>query len=245
MEKSEYKNLYNIEKNHWWYQGRLKLVKNFLPRNGNGLKLLDLGCGTGLVALDLSKKGYDSYGLDVMDEAIKYCNLRGLKNVVKGSILKIPFKENSFDIATCIDVIYHEYVTDDVKSLKEIFRILKPGGRLVLTTCATKSLAGRHDKFVHTRQRYESRELSIKLRKAGFKIRKLSYFNTFLFPLIYITRKIDNFINQNKASESDIGKVNPVVSFLLKNIFFAEVNLLKHLNFPFGVSLIAVAEKPK
>lgn len=244
MEKIEYRNIYNLEKYHWWFVGRLKILNDNLPADGASLKLLDVGCGTGLVAVELSKRGYDVYGMDIMNAALKYCKLRKLNKLVKGDVLNLPFKKESFDIITCLDVLYHQKVSDDNIALKEVLRVLKPGGKLIITSCACKLLSGRHDKLVHTRERYNLKELCAKLEKCGFEIEKASYFHTFLFPFVYIMRKIDNMMNKNKPAKSDIKKSNAITNFLLKYIFYTEIAMLKKINLPFGISLLCIAKKP-
>lgn len=245
MESIEYKKMYDVECSHWWFQGRNKLIFGNLPAKGNGIKVLDIGCGTGLVAKELADRGYDVTGLDIMPEALIFCKQRGIKNIIKGDILNLPFKEGSFDIVLCLDMLYHQKVNDDEKALKEAFRIIAPGGKIIVTSCANKYLSGRHDKAVHTRHRYGLREIVEKIRKCGFSVKKASYFNTFLFPLVYVLRKCDNLINKNKPIKSEVEHVNPFINLLFKSIFFSEIELLKKVNLPFGVSLICIATKAK
>lgn len=245
METDVYKQIYDVEDKHWWFVSRLKLIGNYLPVNVQNIRLLDIGCGTGLVAKTFSDRGYDVYALDISDDALNYCRKRGLKNLYKGNIMKLGFKAGYFDFVTCLDVIYHTQVKNDAKALKEIFRVLKPGGKLILTSCASSMLSGKHDIAVHTRHRYSLQEMKMKLLKAGFSIEKASYFNTFIFPFVYIMRKIDDALNRNKPPKSDLKIENALVNSLMKSVLAVEIMLLRVINLPFGVSLFCVARKPK
>ncbi len=126
MEKNEYKSIYLNEKNHWWYSGMrssfLILIKDYL-RNRKNLTILDAGCGIGYNIKIMQKFG-SIYGVDNSSEAIKFCRLNKLKNIKKASIEKIPFNNNTFDLVTSFEVLYHKGVKDDKKALIKITKDL-------------------------------------------------------------------------------------------------------------------------
>ncbi|MDP3919171.1 MAG: class I SAM-dependent methyltransferase [Nanoarchaeota archaeon] len=236
MEESEYTNIFLNEEKHWWYIGMrsifFQLTKKQLKKSK---KILDIGCGCGY-NMQILNKFSEVHGIDISNKALKYCKQRGLKNLKLASIEKIPYKDNSFDFVTCFDVIYHNAIKDDVKALKEINRILEKKGKLFIRVPALDIFKGNHDETVHTRERYTKEKLKNRLEHAGFKIDKISYTNFFLSPIVLVMRQISD-------KKSDISIPSPFVNNILKNILKIEGKMLKHINLPFGVSLIAIARK--
>lgn len=247
MEKREYSLMYKIEESHWWFKGKRKIVFSHLEKFIQGkknLKILDMGCGTGMMMKKFQRYGA-VFGIDIETTALDLCAERNMDNIAQADILKLPFKPNSFDVVGIFDVLYHKGVKNDVSALKEIFRVLKPNGLLILTDSADMKLWGRHDIAAHARERYTIPKLSERLVLAGFKIKKITYFNTILYPLIFTVRRIDNLLNQNKKAVSDIKPSNQLLNFVLYAMFIIESKLLKMFNLPFGVSILAISEKAK
>ena len=246
MEKKEYEKLYGLENSYWWFKARRRLVertvKSYSEHIDGDIKILDVGCGTGGVLSMLSRYG-NSFGVDVSPEAINYCKKRKLNNIKIGTAEKLPFPDNTFSIVVCLDVLYHKGIKNDTTALKEIHRVLRRDGVLILTDSANKTLWSRHDISAHARTRYSKNEINDKLTKCGFIILKLSYYNFFLFPLVYFFRKFDNATNKNKNIETNVKEINPVINFFLYKILLFEGWLLRYINFPFGVSIFCVAKK--
>lgn len=245
MESKEYSVMYGLEGGHWWFKGRRRIV--FLQagtylKNKKDLKILDIGCGTGIMIKNFEKYG-NVFGLDMHFPALEFCLKRGITNIVCAGAINLPFKANSFDVVGIFDVLYHKGVKDDVKAMKEIFKVLKPGGTLILTDSADMKLWSRHDVAAHARERYTIPKLSDRLRSAGFKINKVTYFNTILYPVILIFRKIDNVLNKKKPRKSNIKSTNRLLNAMLYFIFVIESYLIKVFNMPFGVSVLVIAKK--
>ena len=240
MKKEEYINMYNLEDSYWWFVGKRFLIDKFLKRSKKNNQILDVGCGTGIIMKMMQKYG-TTYGIDASKLAIDFCKKRNLKNLKLGKIESLPYKNNQFDIVTCLDLLYHKEVKDDLKALKELSRVLKKGGRLLITDSAMMCLYGKHDKAHHGIRRYSREELEIKLKKAGFSVEKITYYNTLLFPFVYLKRKLDNL--NNKKIISDVQKINPITNYILKQLFIFEISLLSIINYPFGVTIFAIAKK--
>lgn len=246
MEKEEYKIIYNIEHNYWWYVGLRKLVFASLDRfiqNKRNSMLLDAGCGTGSILGTCN--GYSTYGIDISEEALKFCRLRNLKNILKGSICSLPFKDNTFNIIISLDVLYHLQVSDDLKTLKEMYRVTAQNGILLLNLPAYDFLKSMHDKMIHTRQRYTLRDLRDKVEKAGFSIEIITYRNTLLFPLIALMRIVKKYLSPDKRKiESDVKPLPVLINKLLQYILLLENRLIiGGLSLPFGLSIFCVARK--
>jgi len=245
METREYQTLYDSENSHWWYLGLKDLVLSFVVKYAEKKKetrILDAGCGTGGILKDL--EGYKAWGLDISQEAIRFCRLRKLNNVINASTSNIPFDDNSFDLIISLDVLYHLGVEDDRGALRELTRVLSEGGTLLLNLPAYDSLRGRHDRAVHTRHRYTIDELEEKVKAAGLVVEKITYRNTVLFPLAFLKRILQGrSVKSADKVESDVVLPPDFINKLFTKILFFENRLLRTINFPFGLSIFCVARK--
>jgi len=239
MEKDAYKQTYEAEENHWWFKGIRNIIFSILNKyiKENNLKILDAGCGTGILLTKLKKFG-ETTGIDISDNALEFCKQRGLTDLHKGTIENLPFQENTFDLVTSIDVIYHKEVQSDLKALQEINRVLKKDGLALIQVAAYNFMYSNHDKFVHTQRRYKKQEIKNKLEQAGFKIEKLTYANTILFPLALIKR-----LTEHKDSKSELKPLSNGINNFLANILTLESKIIENVNLPFGLSIIALARK--
>ncbi|KHO46249.1 MAG: type 11 methyltransferase [archaeon GW2011_AR3] len=249
MELREYEVMYETEKDHWWFRGKRKIVFSQVDKLlggkliGKKYSILDLGCGTGIMIKEFEKYGATS-GIDIVAEALHFCQKRNLKRLVQGDLMKLPFKSNSFDLVSIFDVLYHKEIKNDVNAMKEIYRIMKPGGHLILTDSADMKLWSRHDIAAHARERYTVGKMSSRLRKAGFSVVKASYFNMILYPLVFAYRKLDNVLNKNRPVKTNIDKSNPAVSAVLFSVLWLESVAMRLFSLPFGVSIFVIAKKP-
>lgn len=246
MKKEEYKVMFNIEDDYWWYVGLRNLVLSSINKFNHkkeNLKILDAGCGTGKILE--SYKVHRVYGIDFSEEAIKFCKLRNLNYLLRGSICDVPFKDNSFDIVFSLDVLYHINVKDDLKTLEELYRVIDKNGILLLNLPAYNFLRSRHDEAIHTKRRYTIKDLKEKVEKAGFRIERITYRNTILFPLAVIKRIIKKiFLTNTEKVESDLKPLPGLFNKLFTGFLFLEnILLVSGLNFPFGLSLYCIARK--
>ena len=139
-----------------------------------------------------------------------------------------------------------EHVSDDRLVLEEIYRVLRHKGIAVITVPAFRFLWSSHDNVLMHYRRYQQKELRNKLKNSKFTILKISYYNCFLFPIIAGIRLLKNLISKmikNKSEETDITYVPKAINRLLVFVLKLEKSVLKHLDFPFGVSLISVVRK--
>lgn len=213
---------------------------NKFIRGRPNLKLLDAGCGTGRF-IDEFKNRFQCYGVDISDEAIKFCKARNLDHIAKASVDKIPFDDNVVDVVTTIDVLYHLLVQDVNKALRELYRVLHEDGILILNLPAFEFLSGGHDHIVHTRSRYLNSEVAEMVRQAGFKIIRITYRNTVFFPLACAMR-IFNRLTRNRP-ESDLKSLPAWLNNLLIKILMVENTVLHYMNLPIGLSIFCIANK--
>ena len=246
MRQDLYEEFARIEDRHWWFVGRkrilLSLIEDFLePAGPAARRVLDVGCGTGGMLTALQAFG-EVQGIDSDASAIASCHQRGISKAIVADSPPIPFPDNSFDLVTSFDVL--EHVDDDTELLSEIHRVLAPGGTFVVAVPAYQMLWGLQDEVAHHRRRYRAKDLSRRLANSNLEPKKVSYFNTFLFPPIAAVRLGRRLVpQQTSPSSSDFdltkeGRLND----LLARIFSAEAPLVKRWGFPFGVSIVAIAQ---
>lgn len=244
MELRRYDILYENEADHWWFRGRRKLLKEFLKNlsKKSFLKILDVGCCTGYNLHLLS--GYGKvYGVDTAKKAVEYCRMRGFKRIyLLKNGLKLPFKDNTFDIVTCLDVL--EHIEEDEDYLKELYRVLAPKGKLILFTPAIKLLWSQLDVKSHHYRRYNKLMLSQKAKSAKFVIKDIKYFNYILFlPMlpVRLIQKLPMFKKTEWGSELIV--TNRLINKILTFIFYLDVWSLKWFSPPMGASVLLIAEK--
>ncbi|MDO8503429.1 MAG: class I SAM-dependent methyltransferase [bacterium] len=242
METPEYRNIFVQEKTHFFYVATHRVVLSLVKRFtlGKSLKIFDAGCGTGLLAKKLERFGR-VWGIDISLQAVKFAKNRGVR-VKQASVDKIPFKDDSFDLVVCVDVIYHKLVNDK-KALREFFRVLRPGGILVLRVPAVPWLATSHDKHVHTRERYTKSVLTKKLVDAGFSVEKISGVDLLLVPVALVRHFWEKIVPPSRP-ESGVTKLPGSVNSTLSFILGLEEYLLRWVDLPIGLGLVAVCRKP-
>jgi SAM-dependent methyltransferase len=240
----EYRVMFEIEEDYWWYRGLRVLlhglIERYVPANGSA-KILDAGCGTGKNLQILARHG-DAWGVDIAQEAIQFCRLRGIRSerTLVASLLELPFPEKFFDVAFSFDVICN--IQHDVAAFHEIRRTLKPGGRMITQLPAYRFLWSAHDVAVGHKHRYMARDLRAKIEDAGFRVEKLTYLNMTLFPLIALLR----FARRpaaNGSAHSDLTPLPQPVNAALTRLFSAEMRAAPRYRFPYGISMLAVARR--
>lgn len=238
MEKTEYTNIFSNEANHFYYESLRELVFGLAKpvARVKNIKILDAGTGTGLMAQKLEALG-EVTTTDINPESIRLSRLRGLKTIKTG-VEKMPFKNNQFDLVTCIDVLVS--VDSDMVALKEIFRVTKSGGKLILRVSAHEWLRTDHDKVVHIRRRYTKEEVREKMMSAGWQIERLSYMNLVLVIPLWIKS-----MKQRQAKAvSNISRVPGWVNMCLTWLLRIENGWLGRFDLPFGIGIVAVGSKP-
>lgn len=242
MEPEEYEKMFALEDSHWFFLGKRAFAETFLrmvPQGGN-LKILDVGCGTGGMSLILHRYG-EFYGVDYKEEAVYRASKRGFKRLILGSALYLPFSSETFDLVVAFDLLYHKGV-DDKQALKELYRVCKKGGYLLITESAFNFLKSDHDIAVHTRERYSKKILGERVSATGFRIIRSSYTNFFLFP-IFLVRRLYKRYFPSKKIRSDLKPINPFLNKLLLNLIKGEAKILENRDLPFGFSLICLARR--
>lgn len=243
MEPYTYEILYRTEESHWWFVGRRRLILDQIARFCEGrhdLRSLDLGCGTGIFLESLARHG-EAIGLDFSDDALAFCRERGLRRLVRADGTAMPFSDASFDLVTANDLV--EHLEDDAAAVREFHRVLKPGGRAVIFVPAFTFLWSLQDEISHHRRRYTVPRLASVIEAAGLELERITYANMLLFPVIYAGRQALKALRRFKEVRTENDLHPGWSNGILRTIFGWEVPLLRRMNLPFGVSILAVCRK--
>ncbi len=244
MEQHTYGIMNDVEGSHWWFVGRRAILEGFLRRIASQIskpkteiRILDVGCGTGANLGMLAQFG-EPEGVDVSDDALEFCRAKGLK-AHKGLAEKLPFADETFDVATALDVI--EHLDDDVAGLAEMHRILKKGGKTLIFVPAFMWLWGVQDDISNHRIRYTKGQIVERLEKAGFVIERATYANWTFFAPILAGRTLMKITGIKPESENNVNI--SALNGVFGRLFSSERHWLKNFNFPFGVSIVVIARK--
>jgi SAM-dependent methyltransferase len=247
MYPDEYRVMFEIEDDYWWYRGLRELIRNLLaqyaPASSLHRRILDVGCGTG-ANLKLLQSYGNAIGVDISAEAIGFCRARGIpeSRMFLASAIDLPFSDSQFDLAVSFEVLCN--LRDDLAAFREVARVLKPGAPFIVGLPAYQWLWSMHDVAVGHQRRYDAPEVHRKLSEAGFKIQRLTYANAMLLPLIAAVRLL-----RRRAAEapdgvhSDLVPLPGIINRFLTALFVAEMRVVSRVNLPVGVTLIAVARK--
>ena len=222
-----------------------------LPKRPD-FRLLDIGCGAGNMIHHLSHYGQVK-GLEIDERPVNKARERGYDVDLFDATQRMPFDDNTFDAITALDVIEHN--EDDLAILADSYRILKPGGHLIITVPAFMWLWTHNDDLNAHIRRYTAAELKQKLTQTGFTTRRVTYNNFFIFPmaatLLLLRRSshteldlASHHIDQEEY-QVEMEPASPPVNAILTLVGKVEAGLIRFVNLPVGTSLIAVGEKPK
>lgn len=243
MQQHTYSIMYQIEGSHWWFAGRRRILRSFLNRIFTSLpagdkRILDVGCGTG-ANLELLSEFGQAEGVDVSADALAFCRQRGLTHVKQGEAENLPYPDETFNLVTALDVV--EHLDDDVAGLKEMRRVLRPGGRALLFVPAFQFLWGVQDDISHHRRRYTAKQLKKIVQDAGLEVERVTYANISFFLPILAARLLMRLTGYRPASENilTVGFLNKPLGMMLGS----ETLPLRYFNLPFGVSAICVARR--
>ncbi|HKG60890.1 MAG TPA: class I SAM-dependent methyltransferase [Pyrinomonadaceae bacterium] len=241
MQSHHYPILYEVEDTHWWYVGRRRIIQSLVEKISTTLKtekILDVGCGTGANLKMLAAYG-KAEGVDISPQAVDFCHERGLSSVKLGAIEQLPYESDSFELVTALDVI--EHLDDDVAGLREMRRVLRPQGRILVFVPAFMFLWGVQDDVSHHRRRYTLPRLLKAVEQAGFSVEWSSYANISFFLPVLVVRSVMRWLGLRAATEYgiNISLMNGPFSAL----FAAERFVFERGRLPFGVSAVCIARR--
>jgi SAM-dependent methyltransferase len=240
MESATYAIEAEVEATHWWFTERRWLFSRLIGRFGlpRDARILDIGTSTGTNLRMLRELGYTrSEGLDASEEAVRWCAEKGYGKVTRGDVCALPFADETFDCVLATDII--EHVDDDVTALREIRRVLKPDGRVLITVPAFMALWGLQDEVGQHKRRYRARQLRTRAESVGLRAGTSFYFNYLLFLPILGVRSLVRRAGIRLQNENQLN--SPLLNRVLRVIFRFDVWSARVLHPPFGVSYLMIA----
>jgi ubiquinone/menaquinone biosynthesis C-methylase UbiE len=244
MNPEEYDRLAAVERDHWFYRGKRTIVRRWIERYGSlsaETKLLDVGTGTGLFASEMAHQ-CQVIGVDDHEEALEYARRREKGQFVRARSNELPFEESHFDVVTSLDVL--EHLPDDLGSLKEINRVLKPGGVAVITVPAFRLLWSEWDVVLHHQRRYRRWQIIKLAQDVGMEVVTARYMNSLMFVPVVVYRKLREWTPLFKGGRRAEDQVpSPWINRILETTF-VEPACWRWFHPPFGVSVIAALRKP-
>jgi SAM-dependent methyltransferase len=246
----EYDTMREVEDTYWWYQalrGYVAAEIKRLPLAGGPGRLLDAGCGTGgmMDRLRQTIPQWEITGLDFSPRAVDFTRRRGFDQVLEARLDAIPSPDAAWDAVVSLDVLYHVSVNEP-RAMTELFRVLRPGGTLLLNLPAFDCLGGYHDVAVQGARRYTASRVRQLLEERGFHVRRLHYWNAWLFPAVFAWRRLSRLFDSADANgvTSDLGLLPGPLNRVLLVLAGLDLQVCRVLRPPFGTSVFAVAEKP-
>jgi SAM-dependent methyltransferase len=231
---------HRAEDRHWWYRGRRRVLERVIDdlRLPARARILDAGCGSGRNMVELARHGSVT-GVELSETSVRLALARGAGEVIEGSVLQMGFDGDSFDLAVCLDVI--EHLECDLDALRELRRVVAPGGSLLVTVPAYQWLWSGHDEINHHRRRYTRRSLQLAAEQAGWEQVRTTYFNSLLLPAAILLRVLDRLSRKTTESSLDLWVPPKPLNWLLERPLALEAALIgRGGRIPAGLSLLGV-----
>jgi SAM-dependent methyltransferase len=247
MNPAEFGHIRASEENFWWYRGMRAILDRFVAPYLEGRAIgraLEAGCGTGYQARLLQKdRGWRLVPLDYSREGLRFARALGVQNPVQGDIRALPFAAEQFDLTLALDVIAHMRKGEEHVAARELTRVTRPGGLLVVRTSALDILRSRHSEYVLERQRFRRRRLMGLFTAAGIRVLRCTYLNSLLLPVALFRFRVWEPLTRQPA----VSGVHPVSQWLDRLLFAPLACEAAWIgnghDLPLGQSLLLVGEK--
>ena len=235
---------FDVEERHWWYRGRRAVIDAVLDGLdlAPGLRILDAGCGSGRNMVELARRGTVT-GLELAPASLQEARARGVGRVEPGSLDEpLPLADDAFDLAVALDVL--EHVHDDRGALRELARVVAPGGLLLVTVPQYGWLWGEHDVLSHHERRYTRPQLLGRAAAAGWAAERVTSFNAALLAPIALAR-LGQRARRREQPASDLARTpQGPLNVALERVLRAEAAVIGGgRDLPAGVSLLAVLRR--
>ncbi len=234
------------ERDHFWFRGFRRFVEPMVASavaDAPAPRILDCGCGTGH-NLPLLRRHGRAVGIDLTWTGLKFARDGGERAVARASAARLPFADATFDAVTSFDVIYALDDEIEAAAIAEMYRVLRPGGHLVVNAAAMEALKGNHSVLAGEVRRYSKRSLRGRLEGAGFRLRRMTYTNATILPLLVGVRFAQRMAGHQESQE-EISVPAAPVNAALSALLAVEAAALRVVDMPFGSSLLALAYRPE
>ena len=240
---------FEAEQRHFWFRGFKRFVAPLVEEAVTGRsnpRLLDAGFGTGGNLTFLQRYG-TPFGIELSWRGVRFAHERGLPRLIRGSVANLPHADATFDVVLSFDVLYCLDAAAEQDAVREMFRVLRPGGFAVINVAALDILKGDHSALSGEVRRYTKGDLAAKLARAGFEIRRLTYTNASLFPIAAPVRALQRWRGTRDDAENrgDFHVPPAPLNALLSAALALEAIVVgAGIDMPVGSSLLCLARKP-
>ena len=233
------------EATHFWFRGFRMFFAPVIREIAAGrrdLRIVDCGCGTGYNLTTLLQPYGRAFAFDLIPDAIRRARTSG-RPLVRADMEHIPFASGTFDLATSFDVV--QSVPDDRKALREMARVLKPGGHVVLNVTGLDLLRGDHSDVWGELRRYTPDRATALLADAGLRPVRIAFLFASLLPLMLSVRMAQRVLRTVREPQGDAdlsvpaAPLNTALSWVVRR----EAALARRIPMPFGSSLLIVGRK--
>lgn len=235
------------EDTHYWFHGLRRHAQLLLREAAHGrtwTRIVDCGAGTGRNLDWLSRLG-PAIGVELTPAGLDVARAHG-RRMIRGTVTALPLADATVDLATSFDVLYCLDDREEAAALREMWRVLRPGGLALVNVAALDILHGSHSTLTHEVRRYTRQRLRDRLERAGFRVLRLTFTNMTLFPPALAVRTIERVTGRAaEASDADLTVPPAPINHALDWMLAGEAAFLRVANLPIGTSIMAVAEKTK
>ncbi len=240
---------FEAEQRHFWFRGFKRFITPLIAEATAGrshIKLLDAGSGTGANLPFLQQYG-TAFGLELFQSGIRFAHERGIPRLIQGSVTHLPIADASLDVVLSFDVLYCLETPAEQAAFREMFRVLRPGGSVVINVAALDILRGDHSALGGEVRRYTKGDLRMKLEQAGFHVSRLTYTNASLFPITATVRALQRLrgVKAGADNKGDFYVPPAPINALFSGALALEATLIAaRIDMPVGSSLLCLAKKP-
>lgn len=237
----------SAEDRHFWFLGLRRFAKLMLddalpaPRP---LRIIDCGAGTGRNLDWLQAYGW-AVGVELSPAGIAIGRRHG-RRLVRGDVSALPYPDAAFDLATSFDVLYSLDDETERRALAEMYRVVKPGGIVLINAAALDLLKGSHSALANERRRYTAARLRAKLSDAGFEVLRMSYTNMTTLPITLAVRLAQRLLGRSdQAGEGEMAVPAGPINAVLAGVLRLEARVISVASLPAGSSVMCVARRSK
>jgi SAM-dependent methyltransferase len=233
------------EERHFWFRALRRQSRAMLTAAlaGRAPRLIvDCGTGTGR-NLDWLREFGPAAGVELSPTGLAVGRAHA-RPVIRGTITQLPFRDASADVATSFDVLYSLNHADADRAVREMWRVLAPGGVVIINVAALDILRGSHSVLTQEQQRFSKRSLTALVQGSGFRVERLTFSHMSSFPVALALRAAERMTGRAAtASDADLRVPPAPVNALFDGLLRLEAAWLRVGNLPIGSSLLMVARK--